>query len=710
MNIRYALRRASVLWLLAFLLLSQSAGAQWGDQVERLSESLIWGPFHDVEVQDGLAYCAMGYGLAIFDVSAPSQIQALGVYGVPGSTEGVFVSGNYAYLASGSAGFHILDVSNPASPEFVSGRDSPGYCYELVRGGAFVYLADGEGGLRVISVADINNPQEVASLQLGGWVRNVCLDGDYLYVAAETAGLKIVNIATPSQPQVVGTYNTSGMALGAYQVGNLLYLADGPGGVLIFDVSNPAQPGLLGQWATGGVAHEVEVSGSYAYVANDSPGMVILNVANPALPYLMGQYNSPGLAWSLAIFGTALFLADDDMGLSSVWIANPQAPALLDTYAFPGEVRGIWVSGGYACVARGDLGKITVMNVTNPQLPLQVANYLPPGDLTEVVDVLIQGTTCYSSHLTNGAYFTNMSNPEAPTFIARKNTVGETVGLWPRYPYLYIADSWEGLVVVSLTNLDSAWHINTTGWAKGVVLRSDTAFVSQWDAGIALIDISDPRQPQMLAEYDTPGLAHACALAGGLIFVADDEAGLTILSLLGASVGSYNTAGSAWDVKIAGAFAYIGDAQGGLLILDISDPAHPRYAGSYLTPGVAQKVYLDGANIYVADQTSLGIYRFTGVGVNDPPAVSLPAQFGLSVYPNPFNSVALISLQIPYYQKVDLSIYSLLGQRLTQLYDGALTAGLHRFWWDATEVASGVYIVKMTAGVYSSSQKVVLEK
>jgi len=698
-------------WLVALFLFCAPAQGQWGDGVVRLSETLVWGPFHDVEVQSSRAYCAMGYGLAIFDISTPSQLQQVSLYGLPGASEGVFISGNYAYLAGGTGGLQILNVSNPSAPQFVSELNSPGYGYELVGGGGFLYYADGSAGLRIINISDPANPQQVASLALGGWARDVFLDGNYLYVAAETAGLKIVNVAVPSQPQVVGTYNTAGQALGVCKSGNYAYVADGPGGLLTFNVSNPAQPQLLGQWTTTGLAHEVDVSGIYAYVADDSPGLVILNVSNPALPFMEGQYDSPGLAWSSALSGSTLLLADDVQGLSSITVSNPQAPALLDAVSNPGEVRSVWVAGGYAYAARGSTGKIAILDVAVPEQPQLLIDFSPSSHPTQNVDVLIQGTICYSSHLLSGVFFTNVSNVIAPASMGSKNTVGETVNLQPRFPYLYIADEWEGLVVVSLTNLDSAWHLATTGWAKAVYLKGDTAIVSQWDAGIALIDISTPSAPQLLAEYPTPGLARRCDVSDGYLYVADDAAGLIIQSLAtGGIIASYDTPGSVYDVKVAGDSAYLADTEGGLIILNVADPVHPQYVGSYRTPGPAQRLFVDGRLIYVAAQYCLGIYQLGQTGILPDPEIALPDQAELCAYPNPFNGATRLSLQVPFSQMAALNLYNSLGQRVETIFEGRLQPGTHQFTWNARWAPSGVYFLRLESQSSATSRRVVLQK
>ena len=701
-------RTACFVTLLTLLFQLNLALAQWGEQVERVSESLVWGPFHDVETAGNYCFCAMGYGLAVFDVSVPTNLQLVSIYGLPGTTEGVCVSGNRVYLAGGSAGIQILDLSDPAAPAFLGEYDTPGYAYEAVLDGSYLYVADGSNGLRILNVSDPANPRLVSSVNLGGWVRDLQKEGDNLYISAEASGLKIVNVMDPLQPQVIGQYNSSGLALGVRKVGDLVYLSDGPGGVLILNVADPTQPSLLGQWTTTGIAHKLQISGSYAFVADDASGLAVLNVNNPQLPYLVGQYNSPGFAWSLDISGTTLFLADHQYGLLSVMISNPQAPSVMDAFSFPGEALSVWVSGAFAYVARGYARSVTILDVREPEQPEPVSSYSSPHP-SDVVDVMVQQNISYTCHLQDGVYFFDVSDPVHPVYAGRGNTVGESVDLAPRLPIIYVADSWEGLVFL-IPSPFFAWQVLTADWAKGVTLGRDTAYVCEWSAGVALVNIAVPTQPELLAEYDTPGLARQCVVLENYIYVADDAAGLTILSRTGGVAGNYNTAGLTRDVEISGSRAYLADDVGGLIVLDITNPTSPQYIGSYRTPGPAHDIYLNGEDIYVACQYCLGIYRYSGTGVQETPASDLPDEIALSVAPNPFNSSLKISLKAAKPQSLQLAVYNLAGQEIARLFDGFLDSDGCDFQWNADAFASGIYLIQARSADLNQIRKVVLLK
>ena len=60
--------------------------------------------------------------------------------------------------------------------------------------------------------------------------------------------------------------------------------------------------------------------------------------------------------------------------------------------------------------------------------------------------------------------------------------------------------------------------------------------------------------------------------------------------------------------------------------------------------------------------------------------------------------------------QVSMMVYNLVGQVVDVLVDGYMNAGYHHITWNATNVPSGVYIVKINTGMNTSIQKVMLMK
>ena len=77
-------------------------------------------------------------------------------------------------------------------------------------------------------------------------------------------------------------------------------------------------------------------------------------------------------------------------------------------------------------------------------------------------------------------------------------------------------------------------------------------------------------------------------------------------------------------------------------------------------------------------------------------------------YPNPFNSTATVSYNLPLELQVSLDVYNLSGRRVASLVDGVQQAGAHSVTLHADNLSSGTYIVLLNAGGKVLSQKVTL--
>ncbi|MFZ0390338.1 MAG: choice-of-anchor D domain-containing protein [Calditrichia bacterium] len=87
----------------------------------------------------------------------------------------------------------------------------------------------------------------------------------------------------------------------------------------------------------------------------------------------------------------------------------------------------------------------------------------------------------------------------------------------------------------------------------------------------------------------------------------------------------------------------------------------------------------------------------------------------LQNYPNPFNPKTIIKYAIPTDEKVELSIFNSLGQKISTLVNNNQQAGYYTVTWDATnqhgiKVGSGIYFYVVKAGKHKSIKKMILLK
>lgn len=88
---------------------------------------------------------------------------------------------------------------------------------------------------------------------------------------------------------------------------------------------------------------------------------------------------------------------------------------------------------------------------------------------------------------------------------------------------------------------------------------------------------------------------------------------------------------------------------------------------------------------------------------------TVPLNFELSQnYPNPFNPSTTISWQSPVDSRQTLKVYDIIGNEIATLVDEYRSAGRHEINFDASNLASGVYIYRFMTEGYSETKKMVL--
>jgi len=79
-------------------------------------------------------------------------------------------------------------------------------------------------------------------------------------------------------------------------------------------------------------------------------------------------------------------------------------------------------------------------------------------------------------------------------------------------------------------------------------------------------------------------------------------------------------------------------------------------------------------------------------------------------YPNPFNPETVIRYQLPNATHVELVVFNMIGQQITQLVNQAQNAGYHAIHFDARHLASGQYIYQIRANNQTTTGRMLLIK
>ncbi len=150
----------------------------------------------------------------------------------------------------------------------------------------------------------------------------------------------------------------------------------------------------------------------------------------------------------------------------------------------------------------------------------------------------------------------------------------------------------------------------------------------------------------------------------------------------------------------------------------IDAPKPPIMAGAPLRIG---RSHFDVTNNYYVGPfrgliDNVKVYNYPAAGIITGVAGEneVPLTFALEQnYPNPFNPTTRIVYTIPTALQTNLVVYDLLGRRVKTLVNEVQHAGQHSIQWegvteDNISVASGVYFVRLTAGDFVKTVKMML--
>ena len=225
------------------------------------------------------------------------------------------------------------------TPTPLSSLAVPGFANNVRVSGNYAYIAAGSAGLQVVDVTDRTQPKIASSLPIQGNANNLRIAGNICYLMT-SSGLTTIDISNPLAPKLLGALSTPDAGWDVVISGSLAYMAAGTSGLRIINVANPATPVLLGSLPLSGTAKGVDLSGTYAIIAAGAAGVAIANVANPATPQLLGTVATPGDARKVAAKGMAAFIADYPAGMQVVDFSSPSAPLVL-TIALSTNLGGL---------------------------------------------------------------------------------------------------------------------------------------------------------------------------------------------------------------------------------------------------------------------------------------------------------------------------------------------------------------------------------
>lgn len=88
----------------------------------------------------------------------------------------------------------------------------------------------------------------------------------------------------------------------------------------------------------------------------------------------------------------------------------------------------------------------------------------------------------------------------------------------------------------------------------------------------------------------------------------------------------------------------------------------------------------------------------------------VPSGFEITNYPNPFNSSTQINIKISDAGMLNIKVYNVIGEEVTEIVNDYHQPGQYKFFFNANELSSGVYLLRMNIGENFLSHKIILMK
>lgn len=123
--------------------------------------------------------------------------------------------------------------------------------------------------------------------------------------------------------------------------------------------------------------------------------------------------------------------------------------------------------------------------------------------------------------------------------------------------------------------------------------------------------------------------------------------------------------------------------------------------------GIRDMVFIDENTCWIL--TDSGVFHKGELFIGDENLI--PQNFKLhKPYPNPFNPTTTIRFTVAPNNKTSLWIFDITGGLVDELVSGELVSGVHEIIWNASNLSSGVYFVRLQSGEFVENQKVLLIK
>jgi hypothetical protein len=475
-----------------------------------------------------------------------------------------------------------------------------------------------------------------------------------VHYVASTVGLLTYDVSVPAEPKELGWLAMDGPAMAVHVEGERAYLAGGDSGLWIVDVSDPAEPTVLANDSIDGFVEGLTVAGGTVVLALGEDGLLWVDEASGDI---LGTLKLEGIVVDVTVHDDLVYAAAGAAGLLIVDPIEPTQPEIVATVAIPTGARAVQTVGNRAYVAASVSGGLRVIDISEPSLPVEMGGYFSGYPYSKyAVDVAVtpEGIAFVAAGF-GGFRVVDLSDPAQFAVLASVD-IGTTTAVHAWGDVVYLAGA-GGIRTYDVSALDAPAELSqlhSGGFARGLAVAGNRAYVADLDGGLKIldvssvdkpivlasiggfspeavdvvghyayavskrdencwctpgqldiVDVSNPTNPVSVSTFDFNGFPSSVRVADGTAWIGTTYGNLVVVDVtnpvLPEKVTHIGGGYSFGTAEVAGNYVFASRRYYGLVVIDISDLSNPQVVAEIETPGYGSDLALDGNTVYMAD-------------------------------------------------------------------------------------------------------------